>query len=173
MTFYPTPSPNGPIHEIPKSSRQQQATESNASSPSLSEDWNDSLKPKRRRATAAQLQVLQSVLEKTFFPSTELRNQLAKQLGMTPRAVQIWFQNKRQGWKIKCKQDQQLEEIRVNGSLGSDGSTSWSAKVDAMQNQKLNKLTVPLDEERLRMLRETDSRGGDQDDDLLLDYEDE
>jgi hypothetical protein len=49
------------------------------------------------------LRVLQSVLDKTFFPSTELRNKLAKELGMSPRAVQIWFQNKRQGWRTRCR----------------------------------------------------------------------
>ncbi len=28
-------------------------------------------------------------------PDQQLRQQLAEQLGMTPRRVQIWFQNKR------------------------------------------------------------------------------
>ncbi|KXS10708.1 hypothetical protein M427DRAFT_73655 [Gonapodya prolifera JEL478] len=52
--------------------------------------------PKRRRATADETRILNAVLEKTFFPDTELRLKLAKRLGMSPRKVQIWFQNRRQ-----------------------------------------------------------------------------
>ncbi|KAJ3038061.1 hypothetical protein HDV00_001021 [Rhizophlyctis rosea] len=58
-------------------------------------------KPKRRRATPQQLLVLNQVFKQTFFPSTDLRLRLARQLNMTPRAVQIWFQNKRQGWRTR------------------------------------------------------------------------
>ncbi|KAG2193236.1 hypothetical protein INT46_004812 [Mucor plumbeus] len=56
----------------------------------------DILKIKRRRATVLQTQELQKVFEKTAFPSTGLRENLARHLGMSPRTVQIWFQNKRQ-----------------------------------------------------------------------------
>ncbi|KAJ1980732.1 hypothetical protein H4R34_002349 [Dimargaris verticillata] len=59
------------------------------------------LKAKRKRATAEQVQVLTHVFEQTYFPSTELRHQLAKQLNMTPRTVQIWFQNKRQALRMR------------------------------------------------------------------------
>ncbi|KXS14578.1 hypothetical protein M427DRAFT_70574 [Gonapodya prolifera JEL478] len=51
---------------------------------------------KRRRATPDATRVLNAVLEQTFFPDTELRQTLARQLKMTPRKVQIWFQNRRQ-----------------------------------------------------------------------------
>ncbi|ORY00560.1 hypothetical protein K493DRAFT_153783, partial [Basidiobolus meristosporus CBS 931.73] len=53
----------------------------------------------RKRANNEQLRILKQVFEYTFFPSTELRNELARVLEMTPRAVQVWFQNKRQSWK--------------------------------------------------------------------------
>ncbi|KAL7318448.1 hypothetical protein PS15m_001691 [Mucor circinelloides] len=56
----------------------------------------DLFKIKRRRATVSQTQALQRVFEKTAFPSTGLRENLARHLGMPPRTVQIWFQNKRQ-----------------------------------------------------------------------------
>ncbi|ORX93235.1 Homeodomain-like protein, partial [Basidiobolus meristosporus CBS 931.73] len=61
------------------------------------------VKPKRKRANATQLKVLNQLFQQTFFPSTELRIQLGKQLGMSPRTVQIWFQNKRQAWRIRNK----------------------------------------------------------------------
>ncbi|KAJ2795695.1 hypothetical protein H4R21_005009, partial [Coemansia helicoidea] len=54
------------------------------------------VKGKRKRASPQQLEVLNKVFSTTSFPSTEMRNQLARELGMTPRTVQIWFQNKRQ-----------------------------------------------------------------------------
>ncbi|CEG64111.1 Putative Homeobox domain-containing protein [Rhizopus microsporus] len=39
--------------------------------------------------------------EPTCFPSTELRIELGKRLGMSPRTVQIWFQNKRQSTRTR------------------------------------------------------------------------
>ncbi|OLL23825.1 Homeobox protein HD-10 [Neolecta irregularis DAH-3] len=59
------------------------------------------LKPKRKRATTAQLTTLNKIFEKTFFPSTELRARLGTHLGMHPRTVQIWFQNRRQQWRAQ------------------------------------------------------------------------
>ncbi|KAI9139472.1 hypothetical protein BKA69DRAFT_636823 [Paraphysoderma sedebokerense] len=52
-------------------------------------------KAKRSRnvTTPYQLQVLNRVWIQTAFPDAKLRETLAKSLGMTPRAVQIWFQN--------------------------------------------------------------------------------
>jgi hypothetical protein len=63
-----------------------------------SEDDEDEekLKPKRKRASATQLETLKRVFRQTPFPTTECRRKLAKSLGMTPRSVQIWFQNQRQ-----------------------------------------------------------------------------
>ncbi|KAJ3414030.1 hypothetical protein HDV05_007155 [Chytridiales sp. JEL 0842] len=138
------------------------------SDPSTSFDAPNSSKSKRKRATPEQLRVLHAVLEKTFFPATELRNALAKQLGMTPRAVQIWFQNKRQGWKVKCKQDRQLEEIRMHGGLSLESLDGWDAAIEAMQNQKLSKLNVPFD------ARSGASRSGGDDNDQndMIDEED-
>lgn len=57
------------------------------------------IKPKRKRASSFQVSKLNQVFAQTFFPSSELRLSLAMELGMTPRTVQIWFQNKRQGWR--------------------------------------------------------------------------
>lgn len=59
------------------------------------------IKAKRRRASTKQLDVLNKVFERTIFPSTQFRNELGRQLGMSPRTVQIWFQNKRQALRSK------------------------------------------------------------------------
>jgi transcriptional regulator with XRE-family HTH domain len=70
--------------------------------------YSQILKAKRKRANAYQLDVLNRVFEKTFFPSTEVRAELGKQLGMSPRTVQIWFQNKRQS--IRTRQRVAVEQ---------------------------------------------------------------
>jgi hypothetical protein len=62
---------------------------------------NEPVKAKRKRASPSQLIVLNRVFEQTFFPSTELRMELGMQLGMSPRTVQIWFQNKRQSIRTR------------------------------------------------------------------------
>ncbi|KAK9322532.1 hypothetical protein V1517DRAFT_133164 [Lipomyces orientalis] len=61
------------------------------------------LKPKRKRATQHQVNRLNEVFQQTFFPSTEQRLELSRELGMTPRTVQIWFQNRRQGWRAESR----------------------------------------------------------------------
>jgi len=48
------------------------------------------IKKKRKRADAGQLKILNEVFNRTAFPTTEERNTLAKQLGMSQRSVQIW-----------------------------------------------------------------------------------
>ena len=57
---------------------------------------DEKVKAKRKRASAYQLEMLRKIFQKTPFPSSESRKRLAKELGMTPRSVQIWFQNQRQ-----------------------------------------------------------------------------
>lgn len=52
-------------------------------------------KPKRKRANDWQLQVLNKVFDQVAFPTANVRKELAQLLGMTPRSVQIWFQNRR------------------------------------------------------------------------------
>ncbi|KAI8076057.1 hypothetical protein BDF21DRAFT_464463 [Thamnidium elegans] len=62
------------------------------------------IKAKRRRANAKQLEVLNRVFDRTFFPSTQMRAELGRQLGMSPRTVQIWFQNRRQAMRTRERQ---------------------------------------------------------------------
>ncbi|KAF9897536.1 hypothetical protein BX616_005395, partial [Lobosporangium transversale] len=50
---------------------------------------------KRKRITPEQLEDLVGLFEKTDTPSFEIRESLAKKLGMTNREIQVWFQNRR------------------------------------------------------------------------------
>ncbi|ORX99382.1 homeobox, partial [Basidiobolus meristosporus CBS 931.73] len=54
---------------------------------------------RRNRLSPQQASRLMQIFEQTTKPRTELRRTLAKELGMNPRAVQIWFQNRRQKLK--------------------------------------------------------------------------
>jgi hypothetical protein len=60
------------------------------------EDDDEITQPKKRqRTTPDQLEVLEKVYEKEKLPGSDLRRELAQKLKMTPRRVQVWFQNKR------------------------------------------------------------------------------
>ncbi|KYQ94316.1 putative homeobox transcription factor [Tieghemostelium lacteum] len=56
---------------------------------------DDPLKKKRKRTSPDQLKILEKIFQSHQHPNLSLRNQLAIDLQMTPRSVQIWFQNRR------------------------------------------------------------------------------
>ncbi|ORX89123.1 hypothetical protein K493DRAFT_199618, partial [Basidiobolus meristosporus CBS 931.73] len=61
------------------------------------------VKAKRKRANSHQIKMLNQILKHNNFPSKELREKIAQKVGMHPRSVQIWFQNKRQEMKKKSQ----------------------------------------------------------------------
>jgi len=68
----------------------------NLPSSSEIEDENDLLnKKKRQRTSPDQLAILEQIFQTDKMPNQQTRVQLADQLGMSSRRVQIWFQNKR------------------------------------------------------------------------------
>nr|ODN92306.1 hypothetical protein L204_05405 [Cryptococcus depauperatus CBS 7855] len=87
--------PHGPA-------RDSRWTKEKASSPgsAASSLGPQNLKSPRKRADDVQLAVLSEVFQRTSYPTTEEREELAKQLGMTSRSVQIWFQNRRRAVKV-------------------------------------------------------------------------
>ncbi|KIP10875.1 hypothetical protein PHLGIDRAFT_184498 [Phlebiopsis gigantea 11061_1 CR5-6] len=93
--------PSRPTHGLPPYARPQ---------PSLASEYDrepvpePTIKKKRKRADAEQLKVLNETYNRTAFPSTEERIDLAKKLGMSARSVQIWFQNKRQAMRQSSRQ---------------------------------------------------------------------
>jgi hypothetical protein len=52
-------------------------------------------KNKRERASWQQRLVLEKLFQSNQYPDLLLRTQLAPQIGMNPRKIQIWFQNRR------------------------------------------------------------------------------
>ncbi|CAE6446478.1 unnamed protein product [Rhizoctonia solani] len=62
--------------------------------------WNPYEVKHRRRTSRAQLGVLEREFDTDPKPNADKRRSLAAQLNMTPRAIQVWFQNRRA--KIKA-----------------------------------------------------------------------
>ncbi|TFY60540.1 hypothetical protein EVG20_g7381 [Dentipellis fragilis] len=94
--------------------------------PSVEYDIDDrepSIKKKRKRADAHQLAILNDTYNRTAFPSTEERAELARKLDMTARSVQIWFQNKRQSMRQGGRQ-----ATAATTSSGSSGSVPAPAR---------------------------------------------
>ncbi|KAF9426353.1 hypothetical protein BGZ76_002796 [Entomortierella beljakovae] len=74
---------------------QQNEQEHHYSTGDINNPMDQPKKAKRKRITPEQLEDLVGLFEKTDTPSFEIRESLAKKLGMTNREIQVWFQNRR------------------------------------------------------------------------------
>lgn len=87
------------------------------------EDENDLLnKKKRQRTSPDQLAILEQIFQTDKMPNQQTRVQLADQLGMSSRRVQIWFQNKR----AKVKRSVSKPDGECSSPSGSLGQSSSS-----------------------------------------------
>ncbi|KAF5370863.1 hypothetical protein D9758_001886 [Tetrapyrgos nigripes] len=98
-------------------------------SPTTSEQ-EPTIKKKRKRADATQLKILNETYARTAFPSTEERQALAKELDMSARSVQIWFQNKRQSMR-QTKQSTLTSGSTVNQAFTLSSPTSDASTEEA------------------------------------------
>ncbi|KAJ7091146.1 hypothetical protein C8R44DRAFT_750634 [Mycena epipterygia] len=96
------------------------------------------VKKKRKRADAAQLRVLNETYARTAFPSTEERLALAKALDMSPRSVQIWFQNKRQSMRQTNRQSSTAHQpFSLSGDdLDEDYGTSSTSQMPPSSHRR-------------------------------------
>lgn len=79
------------------------------------QSFDDSRKKKRNRATPEQVAVLESFFYSTPCPNSKQREELANQISMPERSVQIWFQNRRA--KMRNMQKQTQANMNVSGRM--------------------------------------------------------
>jgi len=104
--------------KLPSSS----SSSSSSSSGSVSDEDNDLInKKKRQRTSPDQLAILEQIFQTDKMPNQQTRVQLADQLGMSSRRVQIWFQNKRA--KVKRSSMKQDGDCSSPSSLGDSSSS--------------------------------------------------
>ncbi|KAI8909352.1 hypothetical protein DFJ77DRAFT_118939 [Powellomyces hirtus] len=136
--------PRGPHAFAPESSVPTLKQEDRASSTSQASNHDaKSIKPKRRRATPAQVLSLTTVFKQTNFPSTEHRARLAKELNMTPRAVQIWFQNRRQAARSRQLSKQGVQVCSNSTSDPNPSHSSSSSDSESQLSPTLSTASAP------------------------------
>ncbi|WOG88336.1 hypothetical protein DCAR_0207571 [Daucus carota subsp. sativus] len=67
----------------------------------MSDDGSQSLGEKKRRLNLEQVKALEKSFELGNKLEPERKMQLARALGLQPRQIAIWFQNRRARWKTK------------------------------------------------------------------------
>lgn len=104
------------------------------------EYYEEQLPDKKRRLTPEQVHLLEKSFEAENKLEPERKTQLAKKLGLQPRQVAVWFQNRRARWKTK-----QLERDydRLKSSYDSLRSDYDSA---VKENDKLKAEVLSLTE---------------------------
>ncbi|KAJ9107683.1 hypothetical protein QFC21_001143 [Naganishia friedmannii] len=70
----------------------------------------------RKRTSPEQLAILEDTFEETPKPTADARKLIAEKIGMTPRSVQVWFQNRRQKKKSLAKKELKLDPVETNDS---------------------------------------------------------
>ncbi|WUR04501.1 homeobox domain-containing protein 4 [Vairimorpha necatrix] len=88
----------------------------------------------RKRTTKKQLEILEKNFEICIRPDAKMRKKLGDQLNMTPRAVQIWFQNRRAKIK-KLNGDNKSKKKKSKSKKSNKETTSYYSEQYTTNNQ--------------------------------------
>ncbi|KFK37614.1 hypothetical protein AALP_AA3G005800 [Arabis alpina] len=138
------------------------------------EEYYDEQTPeKKRRLTTEQVHLLEKSFETENKLEPERKTQLAKKLGLQPRQVAVWFQNRRARWKtkqlerdydlLKSTYDQLLSNydsiVKDNDKLRSE-VTSLTEKLQAKEEETANEppAQVPQPNQQLEPAIKTEDR---------------
>ncbi|RUS21922.1 hypothetical protein BC937DRAFT_91041 [Endogone sp. FLAS-F59071] len=118
-------------------------------------DTKTAMQPKqrRRRTNREELSILEAAFQENHLPDARARELLAEKLAMTTRAVQVWFQNKRQTMRKRVTMTatdagnyQETDEIyqetdtTYQESEESDSVDHGSDSIDQEANQEASKV---------------------------------
>ncbi|CAO3599240.1 unnamed protein product [Absidia cylindrospora] len=96
----------------------------------------------RRRTSRAQLKILEKSFLENTKPNASVRRYLAQELEMTPRGVQIWFQNRRAKAKLQKRKSQQQQVNGMSPTLDGNASSSAAAAAFLMTPMSSNASTT-------------------------------
>ncbi|KAL8162134.1 hypothetical protein V2J09_013623 [Rumex salicifolius] len=104
------------------------------------EYYDEQLPEKKRRLTPDQVVMLEKSFEEENKLEPERKTQLAKKLGLQPRQVAVWFQNRRARWKTKnLERDYDLLKSAYDSLLANYETAT-------MENDKLKSEVLLLTE---------------------------
>ncbi|OZJ05630.1 hypothetical protein BZG36_01525 [Bifiguratus adelaidae] len=84
----------------------------------------------RRRTSRTQFKVLEKTFQENPKPSAAARRVLAQNLAMTPRGVQVWFQNRRAKAKLQKQQQEDKDQDQANDDSCSQYTTTTSSTIE-------------------------------------------
>ncbi|CAA0828503.1 Homeobox-leucine zipper protein HAT5 [Striga hermonthica] len=104
------------------------------------EYFDEQLPEKKRRLTSEQVHLLEKSFEAENKLEPDRKTQLAKNLGLQPRQVAVWFQNRRARWKTK-QLERDYDELKASFD-------SLSSNYDSIlkENEKLKAELISLTE---------------------------
>ncbi|KAI8083402.1 uncharacterized protein B0P05DRAFT_489148 [Gilbertella persicaria] len=115
-----------------------------------SHETSSHLPRKRTRATPAQLAVLEKTFSMNSSPNNRVREQLSRELGMSERSIQIWFQNRRAKVKNVAKRSSMLHDETLRMQYYASTAATAACQAAVYQQQQANGLEQQVIEDPIK-----------------------